>query len=198
VQDPTGHIHQWGVVTTDINGGTVAVTFPTAFSSGTGVSVDVATKSSTDRISYVVDGSVSASGFTVGNNGSSGFAYWQADGPGTPTTGVGIVIGFMMASGVTGTAITPPGRLIAPRTATISKCKVVVNTSDATVDLTFNIKQNGTSVFSGAQTVTHGTAAGTLSTLSLSSSTLNVTADDIFTIDITSGSSAWSFTAQIE
>jgi hypothetical protein len=85
-QDPTGHTHQWGTVTTDINGGTVAVTFPVAFASGTGVVVNVTTKSSTDRITYVVDGSVSASGFTVGNNGSSGFAYWEADGPGTPGT----------------------------------------------------------------------------------------------------------------
>lgn len=86
VQDPTGHIHQWGKVATDINGGTVAVSFPTAFSSTTNISVDVSTKSSTDRISFVVDGSVTTTGFTIGNNGSSGFAYWQADGPGVATT----------------------------------------------------------------------------------------------------------------
>jgi hypothetical protein len=86
VQDPTGHIHQWGYITTDINGGTVAVTFPTAFSSATDVVVNVTTKSPTDRISFVVDGSVTASGFTVGNNGSSGFIYWEADGPGVASS----------------------------------------------------------------------------------------------------------------
>jgi hypothetical protein len=198
VQDPTGHIHQWGVVATDINGGTVAVTFPLAFSSGTGVSPVVTTKSATDRITFVVDGSVTASGFTVGNNGSGGYAYWEADGPGTPATGSSIVIGFMMASGATGATLTPPGRLVAPRAAVISKCKVIINAADATTDLTFNIKKNGTSVFSGAQTVTHGTAAGTLQTLSLATPTISVAADDIFTIDITSGTAVWSFTAQLE
>jgi hypothetical protein len=86
VQDPTGHIHQWGKVATDINNSTVAVTFPTAFSSATGVSVSVSTKSATDRITFVVDGTVTASGFTVGNNGSGGFAYWEADGPGTASS----------------------------------------------------------------------------------------------------------------
>jgi hypothetical protein len=86
VQDPTGHVHQWGKVTTDINSGTVSVTFPVAFASATGVTVNATTKSSTDRITFVVDGSVTASGFTVGNNGSGGFAYWEADDPGTAST----------------------------------------------------------------------------------------------------------------
>jgi hypothetical protein len=80
VKDPTGHIHQWGVVTTDINSGTLSVSFPTSFTTAASISVVVSTKSSTDRITYVVDGSVSTSGFTVGNNGSSGYAYWIADG----------------------------------------------------------------------------------------------------------------------
>jgi hypothetical protein len=89
VQDPTGHIHQWGVVTTDLNGGTRVVTFPTAFSSSTGISVNASTKSSTDRITYVVDGSVTTTSFTVGNNGSSGYVYWEADGPGV-ASGTGL------------------------------------------------------------------------------------------------------------
>ena len=80
VKDPTGHIRQWGVVTTDINSGTLAVSFPTSFATAASISVCVTTKSSTDRITYVVDGSVTVSGFQVGNNGSSGYAYWQADG----------------------------------------------------------------------------------------------------------------------
>lgn len=80
VEDPTGHIRQWGIVSTDIAGGTLAVTFPTAFTNASSISVVVATKSSTDRITYVVDGSMTTSGFTVGNNGTSGYAYWIADG----------------------------------------------------------------------------------------------------------------------
>jgi hypothetical protein len=91
VQDPAGNIRQWGVVTVDINSGTHVVTFPTAFASATGVSVVVSTKSSTDRITYVVDGSVSTTSFTIGNNGSSGFAYWEANGPGT-TSGGGTIL----------------------------------------------------------------------------------------------------------
>jgi hypothetical protein len=80
VQDPTGHIHQWGTVTTDINNSTLAVTFPTTFTTSGSISVVVSTKSSSDRITFVVDGTVAASGFTIANNGSGGFAYWQADG----------------------------------------------------------------------------------------------------------------------
>lgn len=80
VKDPLGHIHQWGIVGTDINGGSLGVTFPTNFSNSSSISVVVTTKSSTDRITYVVDGSVGTSGFTIANNGSSGYAYWTADG----------------------------------------------------------------------------------------------------------------------
>jgi hypothetical protein len=76
----TGHIRQWGVVTTDIAGGTLGVTFPVNFTSSGSISVVVTTKSLNDRITYIVDGSVTTSGFSVGNNGTSGYAYWSADG----------------------------------------------------------------------------------------------------------------------
>lgn len=79
-KNPTGLIRQWGHVTTDINGGTLAVTFPTNFTNINSVVVNVSTLSPTDRITYVVDGSVSLGGFTIGNNGSSGYAYWEAVG----------------------------------------------------------------------------------------------------------------------
>jgi hypothetical protein len=241
VQDPTGHIHQWGVVTTDLSGGTHVVTFPTAFSSSTGISVNVSTKSPTDRITYVVDGSVSSSSFTVGNNGSSGFVYWEADGPGVASgTGladpmttegdliyrhsgaadrlaIGIAgtvltsdgtdpawsalpleIGFGILSGVTGTTVSP-GRLRYPRAGKITKCVVVVNASDASVSLAFKIKQNGTDIFSSDPTVSAATPAGSVVTFTaLTSTPLAVSAGDIFTMDITTGSSSWSFTAQLE
>jgi hypothetical protein len=63
----------------DLNGGCAAVTFPAAFAHAV-TSITVTTLSSTDRITYVQSGSVSNSGFTVCNNGSSGYAYWMAIG----------------------------------------------------------------------------------------------------------------------
>ena len=72
-----GFIIQWGQVNTDINGGTLPVVFPLTFPTEAFV-VNVTTHSVTDRITYVVYGSLSASGFTIGNNGSSGYAFWIA------------------------------------------------------------------------------------------------------------------------
>ncbi len=68
---------QWGQVTTDINAGTLPISFPQAFSNAV-LAVLVSTLSTTDRITYVVSGSVTTSGFTIANNGSSGYAYWLA------------------------------------------------------------------------------------------------------------------------
>ncbi len=78
-KDPLGIITQWGAVTTDINAGTIAVTFPIPFPS-TIEMILVTTWSPTDRITFVVKGSESITGFTISNNGSSGFAYWEAKG----------------------------------------------------------------------------------------------------------------------
>lgn len=108
-----------------------------------------------------------------------------------------MVIGFAVGGGAIGTAV--GGRAIAPRAGSVSKCKVVINASDAAVDLTFTIKQNGVGVFTSNQTITHGASPGTLSTItSLTSTPLTVAADDLFTMEITSGSSSWAFTAQLE
>jgi hypothetical protein len=109
-----------------------------------------------------------------------------------------LVIAFLMNSGASGSNVAP--MLIAPRASQVWKCKLVTKASDPSVDLTFKIKQNGTDVFSTDPTVAHGTAPGTLSTLtgSLTSSPLSVAEDDLFTIDILSGSSLWAFTVQLE
>ncbi len=80
ISDPLNHIHQWGTVTTDINGGTLLVTFPTPFTVLASVVPVVSTLSLTDRITWVVDASVTLTGFTIANNGSGGFATWSADG----------------------------------------------------------------------------------------------------------------------
>jgi hypothetical protein len=74
-----GLVIQWGQVTTDINGGTLSVGFPMWFPNAAFVVVPV-TNSPTDRITYVVHGSLSTTGFVIGNNGSSGYAYWIAVG----------------------------------------------------------------------------------------------------------------------
>ena len=81
VEDPVSHIRQWGAVNTDINEGTLGVLFPKAFSDAGSISVTVSTRSGADRITYDGETDVSASGgFTIANNGSAGYAYWQADG----------------------------------------------------------------------------------------------------------------------
>lgn len=74
-----GFMLQWGRVTTDINAGQLPVNFPTNFPNACFVVV-ACTLSPTDRITYVVNNSVNTNGFTIGNNGSSGFAYWVAVG----------------------------------------------------------------------------------------------------------------------
>jgi hypothetical protein len=107
------------------------------------------------------------------------------------------VLGFILNTGATGSSVCP--LVIAPGSGSVTKCKVVTKASDGTVDLTFRIKQNGTDIFSADPTVSHGTAAGTVSTFTaLTSSPLPIAADDIFTIDITSGSSTWQATVQLE
>lgn len=106
-------------------------------------------------------------------------------------------IGFIVNSGAAGTNVGP--ELPAPRAGQIAKCKIVVKASDPTVDLTIKIKQNGTDIFSADPTVAHGTAAATIITVTgFTSSPLLVSADDLFTIDVIGGTSAWQFTAVLE
>ena len=107
------------------------------------------------------------------------------------------LIGFIINAGSIGTDVGP--HLRARQAGQVIKCKIDTKASDPSIDLTFKIKQNGVDVFSADPTITHGTASGTLTTsVALTSVPLSVAADDLFTIDITSGSSAWQFTAQLE
>ncbi|HLI33404.1 MAG TPA: hypothetical protein VKW70_00045 [Terriglobia bacterium] len=108
-----------------------------------------------------------------------------------------LTIGFVINSGAQGTNVGP--MLAAPHAGTLSKCVVVIKASDASTALTFKIKQNGTDIFSTDPTVAAGTPIGTVNTFSaLISSPLSVAQGDVFTIDITTGSAAWAFTAQLE
>lgn len=108
-----------------------------------------------------------------------------------------LTIGFILNSGAIGTNVGP--ELIAPRAGSFTQCKVVTKTSDATTDLTFKIKQNGTDIFTSDPTVVHNTAAGTVNTFTaFTSSPLSVAANDLFTIDVTSGTASWQVTVQLE
>ena len=108
-----------------------------------------------------------------------------------------LTIGFVITSGITGTNVGP--MLAAPRAGTAGKCVVVTKASDFLTALTFQIYQNGSDVFSSDPTVAAGTSSGTVSTFTaLTSSPLTVNAGDVFSINITSGTSVWSFTAQLE
>jgi hypothetical protein len=105
-------------------------------------------------------------------------------------------IGFILNSGATGTNVGP--ELTAPRAGSFTKCVIVTKASDGVTALTFKIKKNGTNVFSVDPTVAAGTAAGTVTTVTtLTTSPLPVAANDVFTLDITSGTSTWQFTAQL-
>lgn len=118
--------------------------------------------------------------------------------PATPAAGAAVlVVGFVMGSGATGTNVGP--MLAAPHAGSLVKCVVTTKASDGTTALTFTIKKNGTAVFSANPTVAAGTAVGTVSTFTtLSPNPLPVNASDVFSIDITSGTGNWQFTAQLE
>lgn len=108
-----------------------------------------------------------------------------------------VVIGFVLNSGVTGTNVGP--MLAAPHAGSVSKCVVAVKASDGSTALTFTINKNGASVFSSNPTIAGGAVSGSVSTFtSLTSTPLPVIASDVFSIDITSGTSSWIFTAQLE
>lgn len=114
-----------------------------------------------------------------------------------PASSSGLVIGFVMNTGVSGMDVGP--MLVSPRAGKVSKCVTVIKVSDTVIALTFRIKQNGTDVFSTDPTIAAGTTSGTVTTSTLlTSSPLTVNAGDVFTIDITSGTASWVFTAQLE
>ena len=108
-----------------------------------------------------------------------------------------LTVGFVIATCTVASNIGP--MLAAPRAGTVSKCVIVTKASDPSVALTIDILQNGTSVFATKPTVAAGTASGTVTTsTSLTSSPLTVSAGDVFSINVTAGSSAWVFSAQLE
>jgi hypothetical protein len=121
------------------------------------------------------------------------FESLEQSGIGTPSQPI---IGFVINTGATGTNVGP--MLPAPFDGTADVVVLVVKASDGSTPLVFDIKQNGTVIFS-SPSIAAGTASGTLMTfVSLSDEPLTITYNDIFTIDISSGSSSWMFTAVLE
>lgn len=143
----------------------------------------------------IVRGSSSDQRLGVGSNGQ----ILTADS--TQTNGIGwkalgIVVGFVIGNGSPGTNVGP--MLPAPRNSSISQCIVVVKTSDALSSLSFTIRRNGAAIFGANPSIPAGTASGTSYSFGLTSSSLTVTAGDIFTLDVLAGSASWAFTAQVE
>lgn len=115
----------------------------------------------------------------------------------TPAGAAPIVIGFVINSGAAGTNVGP--MLAAPAAGSITKCVVVTKASDGSTALAFLIKQNGTNIFTTNPSVSAGTGSGSVWTfIGLTSSPLVIAAGDVFSIDITSGTGSWQFTAQLE
>jgi hypothetical protein len=113
-----------------------------------------------------------------------------------PAMPLPLSIGFVMLSGATGTDVGP--MLVAPRAGSLTKCTVVVKTSDPVTGLSFRIKRNGTDIFSTDPSIAAAAASGSIDTFTaLTSSPLAVASGDVFSIDVLTGSAAWSFTAQL-
>jgi|SRR5215831_10183645 len=107
-----------------------------------------------------------------------------------------VVIGFIINFAVVDTNVGP--MLAAPRDGSFTKCVAVVKNSDS-MGLIFTIRKNGTVVFSTNPNIAAGTAAGTVFTFTtLTASPLPVAANDVFSIDIISGSANWQFSTQLE
>lgn len=87
-------------------------------------------------------------------------------------------------------------------THNISACYFTTTTSDSSTNLVFNVEYGGSSIFSGgAQTITAGTSAGTISTLgSLTSTPLTITGGTTtsqqWEVLISTGASDWTGTIQ--
>ena len=118
-----------------------------------------------------------------------------------------VVVGFIMNSGATGTNVGP--MLPAPRDATADVVTVVIQASDPSVALTFRINQapllgsglanDPSDIFLKDPTIAAATPADTVFQFTnLTTSPLPVAYNDLFSIDITSGSSFWKFTAVLE
>lgn len=119
------------------------------------------------------------------------------DDTGKISTTVGTAIVFGIGSGASGTNVLPFD-IVATHAGSVSSCVVRVRQSDGATPLTFRIKRNGVDVFVSDPTLAAGTAVGSYSFTNLTPSPLNIAKGDVFTMDITSGTANWQFTAVLE
>jgi hypothetical protein len=158
---------------------------------------DTITIAATPAAGYTDEQAQDAVAAAIASGTQTGITVTYNDAGNALSFSVGLTLNYILNSGATGTNVGP--ELLAPRSGSFSTCKVVTKTSDASTDLTFLIKKNGVNIFSVNPTVSHGTSAGTVSTVgTLTSTPLSVSAFDVFTLDVTSGTSSWAATIVLE
>jgi hypothetical protein len=107
------------------------------------------------------------------------------------------IVGFWVPSGVAGVNVGP--MLPSGRAGDTSQVAVVVKTSDALVNLSFDILQNGASIFQQPPVIPAATLAGALLVVTnLASTPLTVAQNDVFSISVLAGSASWAFVAQLQ
>lgn len=101
--------------------------------------------------------------------------------------------GVVLPLSPNGTPASPSGLYqTAPYSYTIAACSFTTTTADASTALTFNVTVGGASILSGSTaTIAAGTAAGTVTALTLSGSP-SVTAGQNFELLVTAGTSSWT------
>lgn len=166
-------------------GSTGTVTSVTGATSG-GFVISTINPTTTPVVSAAVDGTHYLPTTTDQSN-------WNAKlGPTLSSSQVPLLsFGFILNTGATGTNVA--SELAALRAGSFTVCKFVTKTSDGATALTFTVKQNGTGITT--QTIAAGTSPGTVSSFTIT--TTSVAVNDVFTLDITSGSSNWSGTVQV-
>jgi hypothetical protein len=110
---------------------------------------------------------------------------------------LGPLIGFSIVSGVeaVNASLYYPARF----TGTADVVVVVVTASDPSIPLTFDIFQNGVSVFAVLPTIPAGALPGTVFEFDdLVTQPLEIQYNDVFNMGISSGSSSWQFVAVVE
>lgn len=115
---------------------------------------------------------------------------------GNPTISATLAaLGFVLTAGATGTDVGP--HLVALRAGSLTKCIVAIKTADASVTLTFNIKKNGTTIFSSNPSIPGGASGVMDESSNLATTPTPVAVNDLFTIDVVSGNANWSVTIEL-
>jgi hypothetical protein len=155
--------------------------------SQTAVAISASGGTTTNPLTMNNSGSGAASGSTFNGSAAATISY-NTIGAAAATA---LTLNWTFNTGSPATDASP--RFLAAHAGVISTCYALTTASDGSTALTFNIFDNGTSIFSGgAQTIAAGTSAGTLTTLG-SLGTTSIANNDKISINITSGTSNWVF-----